>query len=243
MMSARNKLQVAPTSPEHQASAAWGRAPGKFMQSPQRGLPDRDHIKNVWSQPESDTMQQSNSLMGIADDLPPALPISVQDLRDEADKSASPGPQIDMDSPRFASIGVGAENHGQQPFLLSQESSDGHPTGPSYQSHHLANGGPGYAYSVSNHTPSPHLSQQNIRPGSQAGVNHPSGVNGIPGQHRGQQGVWLPLSRAGMNMGPPTSGAGVPGRGGYAAQISTPTSPGYPSNAGERPFSKSENRA
>lgn len=152
--------------------------------------------------------------MGIADDLPPALPISLQELKVEGDKAERRQAQVDMDSPRFASI-VAVRSDSQDTNLynpLSQTSGGDLNDGQAYGRPN----GSTYGYQMGN-TPSPNTAHQSSFGGQHGLPNINTGnVNGLPGQHRGQHGVWVPLNQAGMsapgNLNAPMGGyIGVPG--------------------------------
>ena len=80
------------TPPSAHASSAWGKSPLSFSlkDSPARSAPDPEHLKAVWSQasgrPAGST---SNSLKGIADDLP-SIPFTVQDMKSEDGETPPP---------------------------------------------------------------------------------------------------------------------------------------------------------
>ena len=173
-----------------------------------QGLSNRDHIKNVWSQSGNDHLQQQsgNSLMGIADDLPPSLSVSMQDLKEETDKQARRQNQLDTESPRFATIGAVRSDSSdrmqysrlQQNATGESDSTDAHTYGSVSQ---MPNGNK-YGYALGNDTPSPNLPHAGHGRSSLSSHNPPtnsSNVGGLPGQHRGQLGVWVPLNQAGMS--------------------------------------------
>lgn len=80
------------TPPSTHSSSAWGKSPLTFSlkDSPARSAPDPEHLKAVWSQasgrPAGST---SNSLKGIADDLP-SIPFTVQDMKSEDGETPPP---------------------------------------------------------------------------------------------------------------------------------------------------------
>lgn len=195
------------TSPNTAASVAWAKSMAYPPTQANQGLSNRDHIKNVWSQTGNNNLQQQsgNSLIGIADDLPPSLSVSIQDLKEESDKQLHRQNQLDAESPRFATIGaVRSDSSDRLPYGQLQKtvtgdsgSTDAHTYGSLPQMHNGAN----YGYALSNDTPSPNLRHAGHLRSSFSGQNPAasvSGVSGLPGQHRGQHGVWVPLNQAGM---------------------------------------------
>lgn len=75
------------TPPPTHASSAWGKSPLSFSA---RSAPDPEHLKAVWSQaPGRSAGSTSNSLKGIADDLP-SIPFTVQDMKSEDGETPPP---------------------------------------------------------------------------------------------------------------------------------------------------------
>jgi hypothetical protein len=231
----QNLVRSQAPSPNTAASAAWAKSSTFPTSQPHPGgFSNRDHIKNVWSQPDSEQIQQSgNSLMGIADDLPPSLSISMQDLKDETEKPRRSN-HLDVDSPRFASVGpLRTDSSDHQAYARSKQvapnGSDPGKTNAYGSVNHMSNGG-NYAYSMSNDTSSPNMGQLgHLSPtygGHRSIPNHVANpVSGLPGQHRGQHGVWVPLNEAGM-LSPGMSGSmsgymGIPASPGYGGAVPT----------------------
>lgn len=177
-----------------------------------QNLSNRDHIKNVWSQAGNDNLQQQsgNSLIGIVDDLPPSLSVSMHDLKEGSDKQDRRQTQLDAESPRFATVGaVRSESFDRMPYGRLQpaatgesDSTDAHVYGSVSQ---MPNG-TSYGYPLTNDTPSPNLRHAGHLRSSFSGqhslsngVTSTPSVSGLPGQHRGQHGVWVPLNQAGMS--------------------------------------------
>lgn len=174
--------------------------------------------------------------MGIADDLPPSLSLSMQDLKDDADKQSRRQNHLDADSPRFASIGpVRSDSSDRQAYARIKQSASGESpvVDPhAYGSMTQQSNGSAYGYPLTNDPSSPNNATRSGYLSPTYGVQHavPShlsnsvGMGGLPGQHRGQHGVWVPLNQAGM-----------PGNGPMNGYIGIPTSPVY---AGAAPMQK-----
>jgi hypothetical protein len=175
--------------------------------------------------------------MGIADDLPPSLSLSMQDLKEDTDQQSRRQNHVDADSPRFASIGpVRSDSSDHQAYARMKQSNIGetnpvetHPYGPmSHQSN-----GTAYGYAITNDPSSPNNNVTRsgyLSPtygGQRALPSHITnsvGISGLPGQHRGQHGVWVPLNQAGMS-----------GSGSMNGYMGIPASPVY---AGATPMQK-----
>jgi hypothetical protein len=137
-------------------------------QSPGRGV-DKNHIKSVWSsQPDHDVGISSNSLKGIADELP-QFSMPMQDLPEgkddhesaEQSKELPNGGQEDADIPQFASVGAvksnetvlspgvsnGYSQYPMDPRLVGQSQS---PYGPAPTSQSGQSPASSYQYPASN---------------------------------------------------------------------------------------------
>lgn len=151
-----------------------------------RPLTEQDRIKNVWSQPASETpsLQQSNSLIGLADDFPA---ISVQELRDEQD-TRGPHHEPEPDSPRYPSISGPASSSESKDALFPSPYDNRYMSPQPYASPHattagLINGNGGVwvplqtnAYAQPNYLKSPvapHPNHNKYDP--QAHYSHPTG--------------------------------------------------------------------
>ncbi|KAF8591969.1 hypothetical protein K439DRAFT_1656414 [Ramaria rubella] len=80
------------TPPSTHSNSAWGKSPLSFSMkdSPARSAPDPEHLKAVWSQTTGRAVgSTSNSLKGIADDLP-SIPFTVQDMKSEDGETPPP---------------------------------------------------------------------------------------------------------------------------------------------------------
>lgn len=200
------------SSPNVTASAPWGPSASQASTktTPKVSNPDHeDRIKNVWSQPASEQRrhQASNSLMGLVEDLPPTLPVSMQDLKEEDSKGMDMQLQLDMDSPRFASIGpVRAdplEARGYDDMSPSHAAADPSRMSPYRPVPHLPNG-TDYDFAMSSNSPSPHSAHGTLHYRNAPTTNSMNRLAGAA-QHHGQPGVWMPLNQGGMLNNPGTS--------------------------------------
>jgi len=107
------QVKSGPSSPTASSAVSKRSTLYPVSQSPGRGV-DKNHIKSVWSsQPDHDVGLSSNSLKGIADELP-QFSMPMQDLPEGKDehepsehgKDLPNGGQEDADIPQFASVGA-----------------------------------------------------------------------------------------------------------------------------------------
>lgn len=185
-----------PPSPSLAASSAWtasGTYPG--AQSPGRNLPNRDHVRNVWTQQEQLASAARQS------DGDATVPLSsAQDVKEDtgaAERQAARNElDLDLDLPRYPTINaapvresseLGGDVNGQHPGSTSAFEGDRSDLSKGYEGYHymsLSHMGPSSA-----HQPSPY------------GTRSP--IDGMSPAAQ-QQGVWMPLQQAAN--GPYSSG-------------------------------------
>ncbi|KAG9006036.1 hypothetical protein FRB90_010096, partial [Tulasnella sp. 427] len=84
------------TPPPVPSATAWEKSPLGFPVTPLNGQVGPDSIKAVWDSATPGTATATeNSLRGIVDDLPPAIPMSVQELKsDDSEPKVNPGAAV-----------------------------------------------------------------------------------------------------------------------------------------------------
>lgn len=215
------------TPPSTHPSSAWGKSPLTFSlkDSPARSAPDPEHLKAVWSQaPGRPLGSTSNSLKGIADDLP-SIPFTVQDMKSE--DGGTPPPTAPAPAPSRLSLQEVTRAFQQVPDAPPQSTSSRPP--PYAQTSLLASGSaqtqrsnqpvaislppqhgvrpafPPYPHSMVGHTPSPTMM---YAPGIPSPVAHRMTVSGPspPIAH----GMWLPTPPPPSQPGSYIRPTGVP---------------------------------
>ena len=235
------------TPPSTHTSSAWGKPPLSFTvkESPARSAPDPEHLKAVWSQasgrPAGTT---SNSLKGIADDLP-SIPFTVQDMKSE--DGETPPPTAPAPAPSRLSLqevtrafqqvpgaptpvanATRPPSYAQTP-LLGSGSTQGHrsnqPVAISLPPQHgVRPAFTPYSHSMVGHSPSPTLM---YAPGIPSpGAHHRMTVNGPspPMAH----GMWLPTPPPSSQTGSFMRPVGAPTHTQMMYPLAPGTSPGVP---------------